>query len=55
MAFGGGFDVSMNKRVSFRLAEIDWILTRYTNHFTNTNNQNSFRYQGGVVIKFGGL
>jgi hypothetical protein len=55
MAFGGGLDVSMNKRVSFRLAEIDWVLTRYTNPFTNTNNQNSFRYQGGVVIKFGGL
>ena len=55
MAFGGGVDVSINKRVAFRLAQLDWVLTRYTNPFTNTNNQNSFRYQGGIVIKFGGL
>ena len=55
MAFGGGLDVSVSNRVAFRLAQIDWVLTRYTNPFTNTNNQNSFRYQGGIVIKFGGL
>jgi hypothetical protein len=55
MAFGGGLDVSVSNRVAFRLAQTDWVLTRYTNPFTNTNNQNSFRYQGGIVIKFGGL
>jgi hypothetical protein len=55
MAVGGGFDLAINKRVTLRLAEMDYILTRYTNPFTSTNNQNSFRYQGGVVVKFGGL
>jgi hypothetical protein len=54
MAIGGGLDVSVNKHIALRLAELDYLLTRYTNPFTNTNNQNSFRYQAGVVFKFGG-
>jgi hypothetical protein len=54
MALGGGVDVNLGKHVALRLAELDWVLTRYTNPFTDTNNQNSFRYLGGVVLKFGG-
>jgi hypothetical protein len=54
MAVGGGVDVGAGKHFAFRLAELDWVLTRYTNPFTSTNNQNSFRYIGGVVFKFGG-
>ena len=54
MALGGGVDVNLGKHVALRLAELDWVLTRYTNPFTDTNNQNSFRYLGGVVFKFGG-
>ena len=54
MAVGGGLDVNINKHVALRLAEMDWVLTRYTNPWTSTNNQNSFRYLAGVVVKFGG-
>lgn len=54
MAFGGGMDLDLNKHVALRLGEMDWVLTRYTNPLTNTNNQNSFRYLGGVIFKFGG-
>jgi hypothetical protein len=54
MAFGGGLDVNAGKHVAFRLAELDYVLTRFTNPFTQTNNQNNFRYLGGVVFKFGG-
>jgi hypothetical protein len=53
MAFGGGVDVAINKSVALRVAELDWMLTRFTNVFTNTNNQNNFRYLGGVVFTFG--
>jgi opacity protein-like surface antigen len=53
MAVGGGLDYNVNKRFAIRLAELDYILSRYTNPLTNTNNQNSFRYVGGVVFKFG--
>jgi hypothetical protein len=54
MAVGGGLDVNVNKHVALRLAEMDWILSRFTNPWTNTNNQNSFRYQAGIVFKVGG-
>jgi hypothetical protein len=53
MAFGGGLDVAVNRSVAIRVAELDWVVTRFTNVFTNTNNQNSFRYLGGVVFTFG--
>ncbi len=54
MAFGGGLDVVVNRSVSLRLGELDWVLTRFTNVFTNTNNQDNFRYLGGIVFTFGG-
>jgi hypothetical protein len=54
MALGGGIDLNANKHVAFRLAELDYVLTRYTNPITNTNNQNNFRYVGGIVFRFGG-
>jgi hypothetical protein len=54
MAVGGGVDFNLGKLIAIRLGEVDYFLTRYTNPFTNTNNQNSFRYAGGVVFKFGG-
>ncbi len=53
MAVGGGLDINVNDRVAIRLGEVDWMLTRYTNPFTDTNNQNSFRYLGGIIIRFG--
>jgi hypothetical protein len=52
MDVGGGVDISVSHRVSIRPIEIDYLLTRYTNPLTSTNNQNSFRYCGGIVFKF---
>lgn len=52
MAFGGGLDVHINHNFSIRPIELDWILSRYTNPLTSTNNQNSFRYTAGVVYRF---
>jgi hypothetical protein len=54
MAFGGGVDYNINHRFALRLADMDWVLTRFTNPLTDTNNQNSFRYLGGFVVRFGG-
>lgn len=52
MSFGGGVDVPINKSVSLRPGEIDYLLTRFTNRFTNSN-QSNFRYSAGVVFTFG--
>ena len=54
MTAGGGLDLNMSKTVALRLGEFDYVLTRYTNPLTSTNNQNSFRYAAGVVFMFGG-
>jgi hypothetical protein len=54
MDVGGGLDLNLNKNIALRLGEVDYMLTRYTNPIISTNNQNSFRYLGGIVFKFGG-
>jgi len=52
---GGGLDIPINHKVSIRPAELDYLLTRFGNTFTQANhNQNSFRYAGGAVFNFGG-
>lgn len=52
MSVGGGLDINVSKTVAIRVAEMDYFLTRYTNPITSTNNQNNFRYLGGVVFRF---
>jgi hypothetical protein len=52
MIVGGGVDISLGHSVSFRPAEIDYVLTHFTNQFANSN-QNNFRYSAGVVFSFG--
>lgn len=52
MVFGGGLDFKLSESFSIRPIEIDYVLTRYTNPLTSTNNQNSFRYCAGVVFHF---
>src|SRR6267378_1605709 len=43
MAFGGGVDIPLNKHISIRPGEFDYLLTRFNNAFTN-GNQNNLRY-----------
>jgi hypothetical protein len=51
---GGGIDFPINHVVSIRAAELDYLLTRFGNFFTEANaNQNNFRYSAGVVFNFG--
>jgi hypothetical protein len=52
MAFGGGVDIPLNHIVSLRAGEVDYLLTRFNNDFTNSN-QSNFRYSGGIVFSFG--
>jgi opacity protein-like surface antigen len=53
MAAGGGLDIKVARVVAIRLAEFDYLLTRFGNPITHNNpNQNSFRYNAGVVFQF---
>lgn len=53
MEFGGGVDIPVGKHIAIRPAEVDYLLTRFSNPFTGSNNQNNFRYSAGVVFSFG--
>jgi hypothetical protein len=53
MDFGGGVDIPINKVISFRPAQIDYLLTRFSNPFSKTTNQNNFHYGVGVVFTLG--
>ena len=35
-ALGGGIDVNLSKHFALRLAQMDWVLTRYTNPINDT-------------------
>ncbi|PYT39928.1 MAG: hypothetical protein DMG45_18335 [Acidobacteria bacterium] len=50
MEFGGGVDIPINRTITFRPVEVNYLLTRFSNPFTKTNNQNNFRYAVGVVF-----
>jgi len=50
MDFGGGVDIPINTTISFRPAQFDYLLTRFSNSFTKTSNQNNFRYSVGIVF-----
>jgi hypothetical protein len=52
MIFGGGVDIPFGHTISFRPVEIDYVLTRFTNQFANTN-QSNFRYAAGLVFSLG--
>jgi hypothetical protein len=54
MTAGGGLDVKFNKHVSFRPVAVDYVLTRFPNLTTGSNqNQNSLRATAGVIFTFG--
>jgi opacity protein-like surface antigen len=52
LATGGGVDIYFSKHVAVRAAQVDYLMTRFTNPLTGQNSQNNFRYQGGIVFAF---
>jgi len=47
---GGGADIRLNRRLSLRLVEADYLVTTFDN--TSNNHQNNTRLSTGVVIHF---
>ncbi|MCL5288754.1 MAG: outer membrane beta-barrel protein [Acidobacteria bacterium] len=53
MTFGGGVDAKINDNVAFRVAQFDYILTRFDGPVTGSNaNQHNFRISTGIVFRF---
>lgn len=51
-ALGGGVDLNINKHISIRLIQADWLMTRFNDG--GDNQQNNFRASTGLVLHFGG-
>ena len=51
-ALGGGFDLKMNKVVSWRVVQAEYFLTKFNDGFNNS--QNNVRASTGLVFHFGG-
>jgi len=60
MAFGGGVDIGVSRHFAIRAAQVDYIRTQFntldalsTGFSSSTGGaQNSFRYSGGIVVRF---
>jgi Outer membrane protein beta-barrel domain len=59
MAVGGGLDLRLNKHISLRLGEADYLLTHFNAYngsavapFFSNYNQNNFRVLSGIVFSF---
>jgi outer membrane protein OmpA-like peptidoglycan-associated protein len=51
---GGGIDIPVGRHIAIRPVQFDYVLTRFGNGFTKGNqNQSNFRYNGGIVFRFG--
>jgi hypothetical protein len=55
MAVGGGFDIRINRTISLRPFQMDYLLTRFGNSLIpgGNHNQNNFRYLAGINFTFG--
>lgn len=51
MAFGGGVDAKINDNFAFRVAQFDYVLTRFDIP-TVSQNQHNFRISTGIVFRF---
>lgn len=51
-SFGGGVDVKLFHRLSFRPAQVEYLLTRFPETTTNRETQNNLRVSTGFVFHF---
>jgi len=53
---GGGLDVNLNRRFALRLFQAEYLMTRFPDASTNTEDkitQNNVRLSAGLVVRFG--
>jgi len=53
MAIGGGLDLPVTHVVAIKVAQVDYLMTRFNNGLTGADNQHNFRYSAGLVFRFG--
>jgi opacity protein-like surface antigen len=53
MALGGGLDISCGRHLAIRVAEVDYLLTRFDSVSGSSATQNNVRVSAGLVFRFG--
>jgi opacity protein-like surface antigen len=55
LSVGGGLDVKVSKHVAIRVAQVEYLMTKFDAPFalTGSSTQNNLRVSGGLVIRFG--
>ena len=53
MAAGGGLDYRLNKRVSIKPIQVEYVMTQINSTNGFGGHQNDIRYSGGVTLSFG--
>ena len=53
-AIGGGADYKLTKSVAIRLAQFDYLYTKFNEGTGLPQHQNNLRLQAGIVFRFGG-
>jgi hypothetical protein len=51
-SFGGGVDVKITRSVSFRAAQVEYLLTRFPEISSGRQTQNNLRVSTGIVLHF---
>lgn len=52
MSFGGGLDAKLTKRFSWRVGQVEYLLTRFPETTTSAETQNNLRVSTGIVFHF---
>lgn len=51
-SFGGGVDLKITRSISFRPAQVEYLLTRFPEITSNRETQNNLRISTGIVLHF---
>ena len=51
-SFGGGVDLKITRSISFRPAQVEYLLTRFPEITSNRETQNNLRVSTGIVLHF---
>jgi opacity protein-like surface antigen len=53
VAAGGGLDAAISRHFSVRVAQVEYLRTRFDSETGGSASQNNFRFSAGLVVRFG--
>jgi len=50
---GGGLDINVSRSLAIRVAQADWLMTRFDTGYWGDDRQHNFRFSAGIIFKLG--